>query len=68
MTFGLMIKFIIKFALKLVKNIKILFIPIHISILVTNNGYAIVTYSADYSNGDVFVMPTVTHKENFNLK
>ena len=31
-------------------------------------GYAIITYEADYSNGDMFVLPEVTKKEQFNLK
>ena len=33
-----------------------------------NEGYALVTYTADYSNGDLFVLPTVSKKEQFNLK
>ncbi len=33
-----------------------------------NGGYALVTYTADYSNGDLFVLPTVSKKEQFNLK
>lgn len=33
-----------------------------------NEGYAEITYEADYSNGDLFVLPTVVSKENFNLK
>lgn len=31
-------------------------------------GYVIITYEADYSNGDLFVLPKVTKKEKFNLK
>lgn len=31
-------------------------------------GYAEITYTADYSNGDLFVLPTVTSKESYNLK
>ena len=31
-------------------------------------GYAIITYEADYSKGDLFVLPTVTKKEQFDLK
>ena len=31
-------------------------------------GYAIITYEADYSNGDMFVLPEVTKKEQFDLK
>ena len=31
-------------------------------------GYAIITYEADYSNGDMFVLPEPTKKEQFNLK
>lgn len=33
-----------------------------------NGGYALITYTANYSGGDVFVMPTVSQKEQFNLK
>lgn len=33
-----------------------------------NKGYAIITYEADYSNGDMFVLPEVSKKEQFNLK
>lgn len=33
-----------------------------------NGGYALITYTAHYSGGDVFVMPTVSQKEQFNLK
>ena len=33
-----------------------------------NGGYAKITFEADYSNGDLFVLPTVSNKENFNLK
>lgn len=33
-----------------------------------NGGYAEITYTADYSNGDLFVLPTVTNKVNYNLK
>lgn len=32
------------------------------------NGYAEITYEADYSNGDLFVLPVVSNKEQFNLK
>lgn len=32
------------------------------------DGYAIITFEADYSKGDLFVLPTVTSKEQFNLK
>lgn len=32
------------------------------------SGYAEITYTADYSNNDLFVMPTVSSKQNFNLK
>lgn len=32
------------------------------------SGYAIITYEADYSNGDLFVLPEVVKKEQFNLK
>lgn len=31
-------------------------------------GYAMITYEADYSEGDLFVLPKVTKKEQFNLK
>lgn len=31
-------------------------------------GYALITYEADYSNGDMFVLPTVSKKEEHNLK
>lgn len=31
-------------------------------------GYVIITYKADYSKGDLFVLPEVTKKEQFNLK
>ena len=31
-------------------------------------GYAIITFEADYSKGDLFVLPSVVKKENFNLK
>lgn len=31
-------------------------------------GYALITYTADYSNGDLFVLPTVSKKEQFNIK
>ncbi len=31
-------------------------------------GYAIITFEADYSRGDLFVLPSVVKKENFNLK
>lgn len=31
-------------------------------------GYAIITFEADYSKGDLFVLPEVTKKEQFNLK
>ncbi len=31
-------------------------------------GYAIITFEADYSKGDLFVLPRVAKKENFNLK
>lgn len=33
-----------------------------------NAGYAEITFTADYSNGDIFVMPTVSGKINYNLK
>lgn len=33
-----------------------------------NGGYALITYTADYSNGDLFVLPIVSKKEQFNLK
>lgn len=33
-----------------------------------NGGYAIITYTADYSKGDLFVLPQVTKKEQFGLK
>lgn len=33
-----------------------------------NNGYAIITYEADYSKGDMFVLPEVSKKEQFDLK
>ncbi len=33
-----------------------------------NGGYAEITYKADYSNGDIFVLPTVSDKQQFNLK
>lgn len=33
-----------------------------------DGGYAIITYEADYSEGDLFVLPEVTRKEQFNLK
>ena len=33
-----------------------------------NEGYAEITYTADYSNGELYVIPTVTSKNNFNLK
>lgn len=33
-----------------------------------NGGYAIITYEADYSNGDLFVLPEVVKKEQFDLK
>lgn len=32
------------------------------------SGYAIITYEANYSNGDLFVLPEVTKKEQYNLK
>lgn len=32
------------------------------------SGYAIITYEADYSKGDLFVLPKVTKKEEYNLK
>lgn len=32
------------------------------------SGYAEITYTADYSNGDLFVTPIVTSKKNYNLK
>lgn len=32
------------------------------------NGYAEITYTADYSNGEFFVIPTVTNKINHDLK
>lgn len=32
------------------------------------SGYAIITFKADYSKGDLFVLPEVTQKEQFNLK
>lgn len=32
------------------------------------SGYAIITYQADYNNGDIFVLPKVIKKEQFNLK
>ena len=32
------------------------------------SGYAIITYEADYSKGDLFVLPEVVKKEQFNLK
>ncbi len=32
------------------------------------SGYAIITFEADYSKGDLFVLPSVVKKENFNLK
>lgn len=32
------------------------------------SGYAIITYEADYSRGDLFVLPEVVKKEQFNLK
>ncbi len=32
------------------------------------NGYAIITFEADYSKGDLFVLPSVVKKEKFNLK
>lgn len=31
-------------------------------------GYAILTFTADYSNGDSFVMPGISKKEQYNLK
>lgn len=31
-------------------------------------GYAEITYEADYSNGDLFVLPVVTSKKQINLK
>ena len=33
-----------------------------------NDGYAIITYTCDYSNGSFFEYPTVSKKENHNLK
>lgn len=33
-----------------------------------NGGYALITFTADYSNGDSFVLPTVSKKEQINLK
>ncbi len=33
-----------------------------------SGGYAEITYKADYSNGDMFVLPTVSDKQQFNLK
>lgn len=33
-----------------------------------NGGYALVTFEADYSNGDLFVLPTVAKKEQRGLK
>lgn len=33
-----------------------------------NGGYVIITYEADYSSGNSFVLPTVSKKEQFNLK
>lgn len=33
-----------------------------------NDGYAIITYTCDYSNGNFFEYPTVSKKENHNLK
>lgn len=32
------------------------------------SGYAMVTYTADYSNGDIFVLPTVSEKQDYDLK
>lgn len=32
------------------------------------SGYAIITFEADYSKGDLFVLPSVVKKESFNLK
>ena len=32
------------------------------------NGYAEITYEADYSKGDSFVLPVVSDKKQFNLK
>ena len=31
-------------------------------------GYAIITYEADYSNGDIFVLPVVVQKEQIDLE
>jgi len=31
-------------------------------------GYAIITFEADYSKGDLFVLPSVVKKEKFDLK
>lgn len=31
-------------------------------------GYALVTFEADYSNGDLFVLPEVCEKKQYNLK
>ena len=31
-------------------------------------GYATITYEADYRNGDLFVLPEVTEKKEYNLK
>ena len=33
-----------------------------------NGGYALITYTADYSNGTFYVTPTVSKKEQVNLK
>lgn len=33
-----------------------------------NSGYVIITYTADYTKGDLFVLPTVSNIEKFNLK
>lgn len=33
-----------------------------------NGGYVIITYEADYSKESLFVLPTVSKKEQYNLK
>lgn len=33
-----------------------------------NDGYAEIMYEADYSNGDLFVLPVVSSKKQFDLK
>lgn len=32
------------------------------------SGYALITFEADYSNGELFVLPIVSKKEQHNLK